>query len=257
MQSLHVRVLSSVVVFHTRSSQYMHWTSGDCCLIVPYLKEVCTRPQDVHSRGLVRKPFLYSLISVDPNTIVVVNCLDFLQWSLGPKYLKYLHSVFEAFLIWPHKDNCTRIGDTYTSRTGIHQIGWTKSNIGSHGLEIYWLRIYSYFSSPCLSLHQRSAYTDKINVKRININWTIQTSRLYFFVYIKFLESSTALDFITGAQDYSPLTDNHVWSFPERRSVESKDLVALEKLEKIVERNLRTKMKNKIVTARIQHLFTN
>lgn len=66
---------------------------------------------------------------------------------------------------------------------------------------------------------------------------------LKFCVDVDLLESSILLGFIKEASSYEHLTDQKVRAFLESRSVESREVVTLEKLDEIVAINLRTNMR--------------
>lgn len=80
---------------------------------------------------------------------------------------------------------------------------------------------------------------------------------LKFCMDVDFLESSIDLGFITNDTSYEDLTDEQVRAFVETRSADSKEVVTLEKLDKIVKNELRTNMKNSNAKARMQDLFAD
>lgn len=88
-------------------------------------------------------------------------------------------------------------------------------------------------------------------------NEPVRPVDLKFCVNVEFLESSIALGFITGANDYKSLSDELVRTFLEQRAEESKEVVTLEKLDEIVSRELRTNMRNTNASARMQDLFAS
>lgn len=80
---------------------------------------------------------------------------------------------------------------------------------------------------------------------------------LKFCVDVEYLESCMALGFIDTATDYNSLTNEDVRKVLDDRCRESKEVLTMESLDVIVERELRTDMKNTNATARMQDLFTN
>lgn len=80
---------------------------------------------------------------------------------------------------------------------------------------------------------------------------------LTFCVDVEFLESSIALRFIGDAISYKKHTDTQVRKFFEGRTNDSKEVVTLEALDKIVKDELRTNMKNNDAKARMQDVFAN
>ena len=80
---------------------------------------------------------------------------------------------------------------------------------------------------------------------------------LKFCIDVEYLESSIALGFIPGVDSYETLTDTEVRNFLNSRAVESKEVVTLDKLDKIVDGELRTNMRNNNATARMKDLFAS
>lgn len=77
-----------------------------------------------------------------------------------------------------------------------------------------------------------------------------------FCVDVDFLGSSIDLGFIDGADSYDTITSDLVRSFLESRAKESKEIITLKKLDKIVAEELRMNMWNTDATARMQDLFS-
>lgn len=80
---------------------------------------------------------------------------------------------------------------------------------------------------------------------------------LKFCVDVEFLTSSIALGFIPDADDFNTVTDEQVRDFLDSRATESKETVTLNGLNDIVQRELRTDMRNKNAKARMQDLFVS
>lgn len=82
-------------------------------------------------------------------------------------------------------------------------------------------------------------------------------ANLKFCVDAEFLESKIALGFIEDVKDFASLTDAQLRTFLEERSKESKTVVTLDKLDSIVESDLRTNMKETSASTRMEDLFTS
>lgn len=69
-------------------------------------------------------------------------------------------------------------------------------------------------------------------------------------MYLEYLESSMTLGFIAEATSYEELTEKQVSNFLNQRAEKSKEVIRLEKLDKIVSREIRTNMFNTSAVAR-------
>lgn len=77
-----------------------------------------------------------------------------------------------------------------------------------------------------------------------------------FCVDVDILESKIALSFIDDVSTYDELTDAEVQTMLEDHVKDIKDFVMLDMLDKIVQVELRTNMKNSNAKACMQYLFT-
>lgn len=80
---------------------------------------------------------------------------------------------------------------------------------------------------------------------------------LKFCVDVEFSESTIAIDFIAGLTNYDELTDEQVRTFLKDCTKQAKEVVMLDMLVKIVQTDLRTKMKTSNSNAQMEDLFSS
>lgn len=78
---------------------------------------------------------------------------------------------------------------------------------------------------------------------------------LKFCIDPEWLESLIALDFIPRVKSFESLSDNTLMSYLDGKAKESKVVVTLETLDKLVSKNLRTNMADTNAKSRIENLF--
>lgn len=93
--------------------------------------------------------------------------------------------------------------------------------------------------------------------KCTNVSEPVRAVELKFCVDVDFIESSITLGFVENATSYEKLTDEQLRTFLEGRVQESKDVVTLDTLDKIVKNRLHTDMRNTNAKTRIQDLFAS
>lgn len=109
--------------------------------------------------------------------------------------------------------------------------------------------------SICVFLRKCNQYANQIIFRARQLGSDTASTKpaqpvdLKFCMDVEYLESFIALDFISDVTDYADLLEEQVREFLGDRSKESKKVVTLDKLNKVLKSELRTNMKNSNATA--------
>lgn len=87
---------------------------------------------------------------------------------------------------------------------------------------------------------------------------TVRPVSLKLCVDVEYVKSSLLLGLIPDAPtDYDDFTDEVLRAFPEKKAQESKETISLNKLDKIVQEELRMNMKESFALSSMQSLFVS